>query len=124
MGDTKMLQQSAQVSPVMTDIQSNLSDTSLDHSSSASDDSLSNWLDIWLHDQLVQLQSENRDTARIIQLKESCVEKPPRESIAGENQTCKTLWGLWESLVIQNDLLYYEWYFDDKVRLVLVALGK
>ena len=121
MGDTKMLQQSAQVSPVMTDIQSNLSDTSLDHSSSASDDSLPNWLDIWSHDQLVQLQSENRDIARIIQLKESYVEKPPRESIAGENQTCKTLWGLWESLVIQNDLLYYEWHFDDKVRLVLVA---
>ncbi|KAK3099399.1 hypothetical protein FSP39_003829 [Pinctada imbricata] len=120
--------QPANVSPVLSHEESYSNDTSQDHISDASQSAcesdsefLPNWLQIWSHDQLVKFQSDDPDIGRIVTLKQSYVNKPPKEAVENANQMCKTLWGLWESLKMQNDLLYYEWHFDDRIRLLLVA---
>ena len=126
--DANVSSPSAHVNPVMTDhSRLNSTDTSHDHSSSASetdsepDSNLPNWLEVWSHEQLVQMQSEDPDISKIIQLKDRFDVKPSREFVENVSSGCRTLWGLWELLEVKDNLLYYKWHYEDRIRLLLVA---
>ena len=55
-------------------------------------------------------------------MKENCIVKHPRHIVLGASPDLKTYWGLWESLEVKENLLYYKWKtLYEKELLLLVA---
>ena len=57
----------------------------------------------------------------MIELKQTYVTKPPRHIVLDASQDLKTLWGLWESLTMLDNILYYKWKTSENEVLLLVA---
>ncbi|XP_033728208.1 uncharacterized protein LOC117317503 [Pecten maximus] len=69
-------------------------------------DQRANWLQVWTRDELLEFQLEDRGLKSMLEsLKDSSV-KPTRESISDWPGEAKQLWSQWDSLVIENSLLY------------------
>ena len=65
-----------------------------------------NWLQIWTHDELVEMQSEDQSIGPIRQLVKNFQIRPPKRESQNLNVEAKILWTQWNSLEIVNDLLY------------------
>ena len=89
-------------------------------------DSDYSWLNCWSVKDIKKHQYTDRNLKKIMELKTSSSKKPPRKLIASETREVKTLWGLWESLVLQNGILYYRWFceYDETSNLLMVAPSK
>ena len=81
------------------------------------------WLSKWSLEELRNLQRKDVAIGRIVKLKSEYHEKPSRNTINAETQEVKTLWGLWETLLVKDGVLYYKWFceVDGIERLLLVA---
>ena len=69
---------------------------------------LPNWLNVWTHDELVQLQQQDLCIGEILRLKQLYTDKPKKSEIQQVHKDLITLWHQWEILKVYNDLLYRE----------------
>ncbi|MEW8486026.1 MAG: RNase H-like domain-containing protein, partial [Candidatus Thiodiazotropha sp.] len=69
---------------------------------------LPNWLNVWTHDELVQLQQQDVCIADISRLKQLYTNKAKKSEIQQVHKDLITLWHQWEILKVYNDLLYRE----------------
>ena len=69
---------------------------------------LPNWLHVWTHDELVQLQQQDLCIGEILRLKQLYTDKPKKSEIQQVHKDLITLWHQWEILKVYNDLLYRE----------------
>ena len=95
------------------------SDNTTGASSSSSSCLNSNWIDGWSHEQLVKLQQEDPTVGPILDLKCTSNEKPLRGQINQFNSQARSLWSQWETLVVQNGLLYRKPSYGNNRRLIL-----
>ena len=65
-----------------------------------------NWLSVWTHEELVQLQKQDSCITEILRLKQRFINKPPKSEILQTHKDTITLWHQWEILGVHNDLLY------------------
>ena len=65
-----------------------------------------NWLSVWTHEELVQLQRQDSCITEILRLKQRFINKPPKSEILQIHKDTITLWHQWEILEVHNDLLY------------------
>lgn len=81
-----------------------------------------NWLSTWSDDQLRTWQHQEPAIRQFIHLKENSMVKPPRSVVLDASPDLKTFYGLWESLIVNNHMLYYKWILpDNRETLLLVA---
>ena len=95
----------------------NVQDISLD----SPHDEQANWLHTWSHDELRNMQQSDSAIKKMIKLKETFITKPPRHVVLDASQELKTLWGLWESLTVLDNILYFKWKASENEVLLLVA---
>lgn len=81
----------------------------------------SNWLRVWSQEELKTWQENDSDLSKIIEMKNQFDEKPGREQVSGSSYEVRTLWSLWESLEIVNDILYKKYEKLGESSLVLVV---
>ena len=67
---------------------------------------LPNWLNVWSHDELRELQSQNVAISEMIRLKLQSENKPLKSVIMQGQGDVITLWNQWELLHVHNGLLY------------------
>lgn len=90
-------------------------------SSDSDHDDTANWLHTWSHDELEKMQQSESAIKQMVRLKQTFNAKPPRHIVLNASQELKTLWGLWESLILIDNLLYYKWNTSHNEVLLLVA---
>ena len=66
----------------------------------------SNWLKSWSNSQLREMQENDPNIGFILTKKLQSDEKPKKSEILEKSQETKVLYGLWESLVVHEDVLY------------------
>ncbi|MEW8092744.1 MAG: reverse transcriptase domain-containing protein [Candidatus Thiodiazotropha endolucinida] len=71
-------------------------------------DSRPNWLPVWSHDELSQMQRDD-DNIRFILENKLEGQKPVLQEIPQINPFVKALWYQWENLEVKNDVLYRRW---------------
>ena len=67
------------------------------------------------------MQQSDSAIKKMIKLKETFITKPPRHVVLDASQELKTLWGLWESLTVLDNILYFKWKASENEVLLLVA---
>ncbi|VDI63585.1 Hypothetical predicted protein [Mytilus galloprovincialis] len=68
-------------------------------------DITSNWLSYWSNSQLREMQENDQNISFILNNLLQSDEKPKKSEIQNKSKETKILYGLWESLTIQNNLL-------------------
>ncbi|CAC5365137.1 unnamed protein product [Mytilus coruscus] len=68
-------------------------------------DITSNWLSYWSNSQLREMQENDQNISFILNSLLQSDEKPKKSEIQNKSKETKILYGLWESLTIQNNLL-------------------
>ena len=63
--------------------------------------------------QLREMQENDPDIKFIQNRKLETDEKPPKSEIEGKSQNTKIIWGLWNSLVTHNNVLYKHFCKDN-----------
>ncbi|VDI48927.1 Hypothetical predicted protein [Mytilus galloprovincialis] len=82
---------------------------------------ISNWLRVWTSEEKVSWQDNDPDISKIVNMLGEFDEKPGKEVVSGCSYGIRNLWSVWESLLIENGLLYYRIETDNGENLVLVA---
>ncbi|CAG2224863.1 Retrovirus-related Pol polyprotein from transposon 297 [Mytilus edulis] len=82
---------------------------------------ISNWLRVWTSEEKVSWQDNDPDISKIVNMLGEFDEKPGKEVVSGCSYGIRNLWSVWESLLIENGLLYYRIETDNEENLVLVA---
>lgn len=105
------------------DLMESESDNSTDDNGASCDSEIvPNWLDTWSVDQLRTWQHQEPAIRQIMNLKENYSVKPPRNVVLDAAPDLKTYYGLWESLIVKNNMLYYRWIEpNDRETLLLIA---
>lgn len=81
-----------------------------------------NWLLTWSEEQISAWQKSNVNIKKILDLKSLFFNKPPKQYVEGFSYECRVLWSLWESLKVENDILYHQVESEiGEPKLVLVA---
>jgi hypothetical protein len=68
---------------------------------------------------LLNWQQKEPSFRKFIKLKEDVPTKPPRQVLLDVSQSLKSLWGLWDSHVIVENILYYKWKSSDTRNILL-----
>lgn len=63
-------------------------------------------------DKIVDFQNKDPNLSTILQWKNN-PHKPVWQDVAPSNDTVKYYWQRWDSLVVENDILYYKWESED-----------
>lgn len=87
-----------------------ISDGPDSHDDQSDDSSQFSWIQTWSDDQIKHWQKLDPDIGRIVSLKSSHTGQPPRVVIAGDSKNVKSLWSLWDSLIVENGILRYIWH--------------
>ena len=112
--------ESVRVAPIRASSES-VSDDDTDATSDSFPDNDTNWLHGWTHDELKNMQQAEPAIRDILRLKEVFITKPPRHTVLDASQDLKTLWGLWESLTVVNNILYYKWKMPNNREVLLLV---
>ena len=67
------------------------------------------------------MQQSEPAITQMIKLKETFITRPPHHIVLDGSQYLKTLWGLWESFKVLDNILYYKCNTSEKEVLLLVA---
>ncbi|VDI00396.1 Hypothetical predicted protein [Mytilus galloprovincialis] len=103
-------------------IQTDPGETSIAVHDDVEDDSIPNWLSMWSEEQISCWQKADPDIKIIFELKSLHLAKPPKECIQGCSYSVRTLWNLWDLLIVQNNVLYYLFETDtSEVKNLLIA---
>ena len=84
-------------------------------------DSRPNWLPVWSHEELSQMQKDD-DNIRYILENKLEGQKPVLQEIPQINPVVKSLWYQWENLDVKNDVLYRRWK-DNKGDIVFQSVA-
>ncbi|MES9884702.1 MAG: RNase H-like domain-containing protein [Sedimenticola sp.] len=109
-----------QAAPVMYQSESGLGDNAVVDTENTQE---FKWIQSWSNDEIKHWQSLDSSINRIIELKGSFAHQPPRNTIVSDSSQVKTMWSLWDSLIIEDGILKYKWQLgnDDSANLLLVA---
>ena len=67
------------------------------------------------------MQQSESAIKKNIKLKETFITKPSRHIVLDAPEDLKTLWALWESFTVLDNILYYKWKASENEVLLLVA---
>ena len=69
-----------------------------------------NWMDEYTNEQIHSLQNQDPDLKPMMTWKEDSEERPKGREVTTASPVTRNLWLLWDSVIIQNGILFRKWY--------------